>query len=58
MNTKHVKLVADAETAINAVFSDTSVSHATTKDSLETLRDLCNAMIDGLGCVDGVTGDE
>lgn len=38
----HLGLVADAKVAIGKVFSDTSVDRATTRESLEEIREEIN----------------
>ena len=44
----HIELIATAEEAIKAVFGDTSVDQATTRNSLEELRDRIEEMLDTL----------
>lgn len=48
MATSSKKLVQVAKAAINAVFSDTSVSHEETRDSLRDLRDEIDILLDAL----------
>jgi len=46
--TRHANLIEDAKEAIDNVFSDRSVSPATTLDSLEGLRDDLDMQIEAL----------
>ena len=48
MSDDHDKLVEQAREALIAVFSDTSVSKSTTRESLEELSDEIEALLEAL----------